>query len=258
MKRTCLLFLCFMMVLTISACQMQPASDQQLAEVGTKEEKKPVKEKKKEEKTFTITPEELEQQIQWIKQCYYTPTQVDIKIVVDAGTDGWKYTREYYYHDGVFLFAFIYDGTEEHRLYFKDNHMIRYIDPNHVIYDFGSLDPYKDWEQRALEEALRQVAAEEPEASTDPWIGTWTADNGATIVVHEVTDTSVRLTYSNYTEQGNSMFHTDYEAVFTDSSHTAATANASDSWQYIFTLKEDSIVLSSRYPDQYYYRNKEG
>ena len=96
MKRTCLLFLCFMMVLTISACQMQPASDQQLAEVGTKEEKKPVKEKKKEEKTFTITPEELEQQIQWIKQCYYTPTQADIKIVVDAGTDGWKYTREYY------------------------------------------------------------------------------------------------------------------------------------------------------------------
>ena len=36
-------------------------------------------------------------------------------------------------------FAFIYDGAIEHRLYFADDVLIRYIDNDKTIYNYGNI-----------------------------------------------------------------------------------------------------------------------
>ncbi|MBR2716527.1 MAG: hypothetical protein IKD79_02170, partial [Oscillospiraceae bacterium] len=77
---------------------------------------------------FSITPEELERELEIIRSAFYDPTGDDERITLVKGTDGWDYSRDYTFHNGRLVFAFIFDGTEEHRLYFKDDHMIRYID----------------------------------------------------------------------------------------------------------------------------------
>lgn len=74
------------------------------------------------------------------------------KIVVKKGTDGWNYQREYYYNNGVLYFAFIFSGSEEHRLYFCDNTLIRYIDNHKKTTDYPN---YIDcpFESKAVNEA---------------------------------------------------------------------------------------------------------
>ena len=202
---------------------------------------------------FTISPSELEDWIAFIRQCYYTPGDLDTKVVLENGTDGWNYSREYYYHDGQFIFAFIYNGTEEHRLYFKDNHMIRYIDESHTTYDFPNLDAFKDWEQRALEEALKYVSVE-----VSSWKGTWKAEDGESIDINEVNDEGFIMTYNGYQADGSSMFHADHTLAFTDKSHRNATETAESmsdmSWGYAATLSGNTMILSSRYPDKTFYR----
>lgn len=88
-----------------------------------------------------------------IQDWYYNPSDSETSAVVAGGTGGWSYSREYYFHNGNLYFAFVFDGTEEHRLYFKDNQMIRYIDEYGNVFDYGNLDEYSDWEKRVLEEA---------------------------------------------------------------------------------------------------------
>lgn len=83
----------------------------------------------------------------------YYQGQDPVKIVVKKGTDGWDYAREYYYHDGVLYFAFIFNGGNEHRLYFKEDQMIRYIDQDKNIYNYGETDGFSEWETPALQEA---------------------------------------------------------------------------------------------------------
>ena len=52
---------------------------------------------------------------------------------------GWNYSREYFFKNDKLYFALIYDGTEEHRLYFSDDILIRYIDNNKNTYDYGNI-----------------------------------------------------------------------------------------------------------------------
>ena len=86
---------------------------------------------------------------------FYLEGGVPVKIVVKKGTDDWDYAREYYYHDGECYFAFIYNGGDEHRLYFKEDQMIRYIDQDKNTYDYGQTDQFSEWETPALQEAYR-------------------------------------------------------------------------------------------------------
>lgn len=206
----------------------------------------------KPEDSFTITPEELEDWIAFIRSCYYTPGAGDTKVVLENGTDGWNYSREYYYHDGQFIFAFIYNGTEEHRLYFKDNHMIRYIDEYHTTYNFGNLDAFRDWEEKALKEALNHSSVE-----ADAWIGTWKAEDGESIQITDVKGNEFIMTYNGYKADGSSMFHADHTLAFTDPSHRSAVeteASRSDmSWGYGASLQGNTLILSSRYPDKAFY-----
>ena len=107
-----------------------------------------------------LSDSELEAEIAWIRDCYYSPTDSDERLVVNNGTDGWNYSREYSIHNNRLIFAFIYDGTEEHRLYFKDNQMIRYIDENHITYDLAAAEPYGDWAERAVKEAYALIGVD--------------------------------------------------------------------------------------------------
>lgn len=90
---------------------------------------------------------------------FYLEDGIPVKIVVKKGTDAWDYAREYYYHDGEFYFAFIYNGGDEHRLYFKEDQMIRYIDQDKNTYDYGQTDQFSEWETPALQEAYRFLEA---------------------------------------------------------------------------------------------------
>ena len=108
------------------------------------------------EEPFSITEEALKAEIEKIREYYYSPGEKDIKIVLQNGENGWNYSRDYRFHDGKLVFAFIFNGTEEHRLYFKDDHMIRYIDEEHITYDYPDTSEFSSWEERAIKEAYEQ------------------------------------------------------------------------------------------------------
>ena len=92
-------------------------------------------------------------QVQNGQNTYYYDGGTLVKIVVANGFNGWGYSREYFYHNGEFYFAFVYNGTEEHRLYFKEGTMIRYIDEYKNIYDYGNTAAYSGWEEKVKSEA---------------------------------------------------------------------------------------------------------
>ena len=70
---------------------------------------------------------------------HYTRNGKTTKIVCPSGMSGWNYSREYFFKNDKLYFALIYDGTEEHRLYFSDDILIRYIDNNKNTYDYGNI-----------------------------------------------------------------------------------------------------------------------
>lgn len=73
-----------------------------------------------------------------------------VKIFIKSGYNDWDYTREYFYHDQELYFAFVYNNNEQHRLYFKDGIMIRYIDENGNTFDYGNLNEFYSWEYMTL------------------------------------------------------------------------------------------------------------
>lgn len=205
------------------------------------------------DEVFTISQEELEQEIERIRAVYYTPGIDDSKKVLSNGTDGWDYSREYYYHNGQLVFAFIYNGTEEHRLYFKDRHMIRYIDEYHSVYDFGALDPFSYWEQRALEEAERLFESDAVDPSA--WLGTWTSDSGEWIKVSSADNNGVSFVFHHATELGS--IDTEYTLPWMNSDRRSVAEDErlilSGGWRYAFYLEDGYICVTSRYPDKLFY-----
>lgn len=206
------------------------------------------------EESFRITPEELEQEIERIRAVYYTPSDGDAHLTIPNGTDNWNYSREYYFHNDQLVFAFIYNNLEEHRLYFKDGHMIRYIDENHQVYDFGALDPFESWARRALEEAALSYIPLSVEPSA--WLGTWYGENGEWIRVDAADENGLRFTYHHNTEQ--SMMDTEYELPFLSAAKNYVAEDesliANGGWRYCFYLVDDHIVVTSRYPDRLFYK----
>jgi serine/threonine-protein kinase len=63
-------------------------------------------------------------------------------VVVPKDYDDWEYSREYFYHDKQLYFAFVYNKSEEYRFYFQNGVLIRYIDTDGNIFDYGDLDDY--------------------------------------------------------------------------------------------------------------------
>ncbi|MGN0377279.1 MAG: hypothetical protein ACI4ED_06555, partial [Suilimivivens sp.] len=86
---------------------------------------------------------------------YYWDTAGPVKVIVKEGKKGTFYTRNYYYVNNKIYFAFVFHGTEEHRFYFKDDMLIRYINPDKEIYDYGNVDMhlFDEWTKEILEES---------------------------------------------------------------------------------------------------------
>ena len=205
--------------------------------------------------SFWISPDELEAEIERIRDYYYHPTSAsDEKIVLSNGADGWNYSREYYLHDGKLVFAFIFNGAEEHRLYFKDGHLIRYIDEHKTTHDFGALEPFAEWERRALTEAagLKFGGVTSP----SDWLGTWYAYNGEWINVLGADETGIQFVYHHNSELYP--IDTYYALPFLGPDHSSVAEDehllSYVGWRYCFYLEDGHIRVTSRYPDNDFYR----
>ncbi len=78
-----------------------------------------------------------------------------VKKELPAGARGNEYARQYYYKgpEGELVFAFVFKGKEEHRLYFKDEKLIRYIDEAGSIMNNPTSQKALAMAEAALEEA---------------------------------------------------------------------------------------------------------
>ena len=209
------------------------------------------------ETAYSITVDELEKEIERIRSYYYTPGEDDSQVVLENGTDAWSYSRDYRFHNGKLVFAFIFNGTEEHRLYFKDDHMIRYIDENGVVYDYPDTSSFKSWEEKALSEAYQKETDAPSSADTSEWLGTWRASTGESLEIDEILENGLRLTFHKFVESG-SLHSVDYVMEFDNAERTIASevggAEDHGGWEYTFVLHDDRITVKSRYPDQEFYK----
>ncbi len=79
-----------------------------------------------------------------------------VKKEFPEGAGGYNMSRQYYYdtESGALVFAFIFKGTnEEHRLYIKNNEVVRYINPSKAVFDNPSYNLVSEFMSRALTEA---------------------------------------------------------------------------------------------------------
>ncbi|MBQ6321336.1 MAG: hypothetical protein IJI24_00550 [Lachnospiraceae bacterium] len=225
-----------------------------------------------------ITPQELEERIEWIREHYYNPGEGDVNIPLENGTWDIHYSRIYYYFQGELIFAFIFDGSEEHRLYFLDDHMIRYIDENMITYDYPDLDYFADWEEWALSEAYTLMPRPEPSKTqgsssqgsqdspivldipglqTKGWIGTWLSDDGDRLEITGEDDSGITLVYYKTDASGGALA-TQYVLPYLDETRQSAAEDdsviANGGWRYVFYLDGDAITVESRYPDKVFWR----
>ena len=69
-----------------------------------------------------------------------------------------SYTKYYYFENGELYFAFVFDGTKENRLYFKDNRLFRWIDEFGGIHDKErSNNAFIEWEKIVLNDLNGQA-----------------------------------------------------------------------------------------------------
>ena len=77
-----------------------------------------------------------------------------MKKEIQGGTDGNDMSRQYYFdpESGELMFAFVFKGTEEHRLYFKSGKLIRYIDAEGNQANYPRMDQTSGLAELALSE----------------------------------------------------------------------------------------------------------
>lgn len=104
---------------------------------------------------FTETQSNLENYLRagYVDMSCYFDGMYPVKVIVDKGYDDWDYTREYYYHDQNLYFVFVYNGSEEYRLYLNNGKLIRFIDSEKEIYDYGNTDQFEEWREYLLNES---------------------------------------------------------------------------------------------------------
>ena len=202
-----------------------------------------------------LTPEETEAAVAAIREAYYSPTAADSRLALPANAEG--YARDFTYRNGEPVFAFVYRGTEEHRFYFLNGRLIRYIDENHIVYDQEALLPFTPWADEIYREAWEN-APQTPVSGIPDWVGTWVSDGGESLVVTQAGVDSLTLTYNGYTASGESMFHSEYTLYYDDPEKTSAsepeTVLLTTGWRYTVVYHGDHITLRSRYPDKEFYR----
>ena len=77
-----------------------------------------------------------------------------MKKEIPAGVGGHDVSRQYYYdpESGELIFAFMFRGTEEHRLYFKSGVLFRYIDASGEIMHYPDVEKTNGLAEIALSE----------------------------------------------------------------------------------------------------------
>ncbi|MBQ9045388.1 MAG: Ig-like domain-containing protein [Oscillospiraceae bacterium] len=88
-----------------------------------------------------------------IRSWYYTPGSGDVRREVSAGENGWALGRQYLYHNGEMVFAFLYGGGEEHRLYFQNGRLIHVIETDRSEYSGDALTPFLAMADQAKSDA---------------------------------------------------------------------------------------------------------
>lgn len=89
-----------------------------------------------------------------IRSWYYTPGSGDVRREVAAGAGGWSYGREYLFHDGQLVFAFVHNGNEQNRLYFRDGKLIFVITPDRTELSGDAVAPYQGMADQAKSDAI--------------------------------------------------------------------------------------------------------
>ena len=99
----------------------------------------------------------IRRDVEQIRGWYYQPGSKDVRRDIEPGTDGWDYGREYLYHDGEMVFAFLYTDTEQYRLYFKDRILIYVIETDRTERSGDEMIPYLGLADQARSDALNHA-----------------------------------------------------------------------------------------------------
>ncbi len=75
------------------------------------------------------------------------------KLVIPAGIEGSVYEKRYYYMDYEPFFAFYREGSNEHRFYFCNGSLIKWIFNKTVLNKEENRQGWLDWETIVLDEA---------------------------------------------------------------------------------------------------------
>lgn len=78
-----------------------------------------------------------------IRSWYYNPGSSDVLRKLSSGSGGWDYGREYLFHDGELVFAFVYSDSTEYRLYYHDGELFYVIDTAHNEYSGSDVDQFR-------------------------------------------------------------------------------------------------------------------
>ena len=108
--------------------------------------------------TVTVEAEELDPadvaaQVEQIRDWYYHPGSTDVRREVASGENGWNYGREYLFHDGELVFAYVHAGTDQSRLYFQNGKLIFVIDADRNELTGSDLDSYLSMADQAKSDA---------------------------------------------------------------------------------------------------------
>lgn len=86
----------------------------------------------------------------------YVKDGATTKISVPASYNDNMYERWYFFNNNKLYFAFVFKGQEEHRLYFKNDKLIRYIDENNVTQHYGDITcKMENWARNEAYELLK-------------------------------------------------------------------------------------------------------
>ena len=87
-------------------------------------------------------PVDVQEAVEQIRDWYYNPGSGDVRKEVASGENGWDYGREYLYHDGEMVFAYVHKSTDQTRLYFLNGKLIFVIDADRRELSGDALTPY--------------------------------------------------------------------------------------------------------------------
>ena len=91
------------------------------------------------------------------KTWYYEGDSI-VRLQYNAGANGVPYERNYYYNsqNEEMVFAFVFLGQEEYRLYFYKNSLVRYIGPDGAVVDNPVESAFLEQAEQAVFEAYNQ------------------------------------------------------------------------------------------------------